>query len=196
MNYLYFLIFFTSSIVLGFFLRIAFMKKTLSGLLVKVAKSFDLRSKQRRILEDLASDYFNTMPIEAHEALSALDRSLVEVEDAITYSELALKSKSMRFIKEAINRMNRYYKDLEENIDEVNSEMENSGIEESRVKKIKATWEYKADEIIDLLAEHIGNSSSLQKKLGYRVPNKTSFRKPTSDAQDEVKQISEQHLTE
>ncbi len=196
MSYLYFAMFLIASLFLGVLLHIAFLKKTLSQLLVKVAKSFDLRAKQRRILEEVASDYFHAMPIEAHAALSALDRSLVEVQDAITYSELALESKSVKFIKEAIYRMKHYHRDLEENINEVNSEIEDSGIDKSKVRNIKATWEYKADEIIELLATHIGESSDLQRKLGYRVPNKTTFRKSTTHALDEVKQLSEQHLSE
>ena len=191
MSYLYFSIFFVTSIVLGFFLHLAFLKKTLSKLLVKVAKSFDLRTKQRRMLEEVASDYFDTMPVEAHAALSALDRSLVEVEDAITYSELALQSKSMKFVKEAIFRMNNYHKEMEENIDDVNSEMEDSGIEENDVKKIKATWEYKAEEIIELIANHITDSSNKQKALGYRVPTKSKLRKPTVTALEDITRLTD-----
>jgi len=192
MAYIYFSIFFLVSIFLGFFLHLAFLKKTLSELLVNVAKSYDLRSKQRRMLEEVAYDYFHTMPIEAHTALSALDRSLVEVEDAITYSELALKSKSMRFVQEAIFRMRNFHKEMEENIEDVNSEMEDAGIDQNDVKKIKATWEYKAEEIIELIANHITDSSNKQKALGYRVPTKTTFRKPTKMALEDITQLNDQ----
>lgn len=143
------------------------------------------RKKQRFMLGDLASDYFNSLSMQGHRALAELDKLLLQVEDVIVYSEMALESYSKRFVNEALARSLKFHKEMEDSLDSITDDLN-----ESQTRRIKATWEYKAQELVDLVANEISGSSTKSRTLGYRMPSGRVIRKPTDLALQELRNLA------
>ncbi len=185
MNILIFFTFIILSALLGFSLHIMFLKKSLVDSLVIVANNYDLRIEQRKKLSELTADYFHSLPADSLDSLNELDKILNETEDAISYSNLALKSNSIGFIKEAKRRIVRYHKINKKDLNVLNKEKETRSL-----KSLKATWNYKAEEIIDLVSQSIRASSKQHNSLSHQIPRRYKRKKPTTLVLNEIALLS------
>ena len=146
---------------------------------------YEIRKRQRAMLGDLASDYFNSITINGHRALAQLDRLLGEVHEVLEYSQLAIDSSSLSTMKQAKRAILKFHKEMEDSIDSITV-----GMADSQVRKLKATWEFKAQELVELIADEISGSSTKCKTLGYKVPSGRSTRKPTDLALQELRELT------
>jgi len=185
MNTTLFLTFLTvASGLIGFISYIVFLKKSLLDSLIIVAKNYDYKLEQRHKLKQLTDDYLHSLPTQSHDSLRQLDKILTEIEGAISYSRLAIKSNSISFIKEAKKRIKKYHK--------VNKKSFIFAKDKNEVinKKLKATWSYKAEELIDLVSESISISSKNHNALSHKIPRRYSRKKSTSLVLNEISMLS------
>ena len=170
-----------TSLVIAYFLRINFMKRSLVISFLKVAKNYDLRIEQKEQLSKFVDEYHNALPIEAHDSLINLDSSLSKVKNKLNNTEFALESNSIFEINSAKKEIEKLYK--KEN-------KKNKTQSFSKQSRIKATWEYSAEEIVSLVSKMIKETSKAQKALGCKVPSKYSRKIPTNIALREISKLA------
>ena len=178
MNILLFSIFTITSIIVAYFVHLNFVKQDLTTSLLKVAKRFDLRIEQKEKLKEIKEDHYNSLPIKAHNAFQTLESSLSRVEKELDYANTALESQSLFLAKRAKKRVKRLEKKITK---------EKKYVSPSR---IKATWEFEAEELVTLVAGMIKKSSKRNKIFNCKISSKYSRKMPTNLALREITKIT------